>query len=207
MSEDAEFVSSDVEESAALAVNELLPVKSRKKYDKAYQQFEDWCREKRVRDITEEVLLAYFEQKPRKLKGSTLWSLFSMLRSTIQLKKNIEIKKYASLITFIKRKSTGQDLLEIFRTYFSLRPSPIEITRFFLGFRNGKCTRQAVGINTIGGVPKKIADFLNLPNSSNYTGHCFRRTSATLLADAGADITVLKRHGGWRSNTVAEGYI
>ncbi|KAH0809361.1 hypothetical protein GEV33_013430 [Tenebrio molitor] len=47
MSEDAEFVSSDVEESAALAVNELLPVKSRKKYDKAYQQFEDWCREKR----------------------------------------------------------------------------------------------------------------------------------------------------------------
>jgi hypothetical protein len=31
-----------------------------------------------------------------------------MLRSTIQLKKNIEIKKYASLITFIKRKSTGQ---------------------------------------------------------------------------------------------------
>jgi hypothetical protein len=110
MSEVAEFVSSDVEESAALAVNELrvLPVKSRKKYDKAYQQFEDWCREKRVRDITEEVLLVYFEQKSRKLKGSTLWSLFSMLRSTIQLKKNIEIKKYASLITFIKGKSTGQ---------------------------------------------------------------------------------------------------
>jgi integrase len=106
MSEDAEIVSSDVEESAALAINELLPVKSRKKYDKAYQQFEDWCREKRVRDITEEVLLAYFEQKSRKLKGSTLWSLFS--RSTIQLKKNIEIKKYASLITFIKRKSSGQ---------------------------------------------------------------------------------------------------
>jgi hypothetical protein len=73
MSEDAEFVSSEIEESAALAVNELLPVKSRKKYDKAYQQFEDWCREKRVRHITEEVLLAYFEQKSRKLKGSTLW--------------------------------------------------------------------------------------------------------------------------------------
>jgi hypothetical protein len=48
-------------------------VKSRKKYDKAYQQLEDWCREKRVRDITEEILLAYFEQKSRKLKGSTLW--------------------------------------------------------------------------------------------------------------------------------------
>jgi hypothetical protein len=33
---------------------------------------------------------------------------FLMLTSTIQLKKNIEINKYASLITFIKRKSTGQ---------------------------------------------------------------------------------------------------
>jgi hypothetical protein len=61
-----------------------------------------------VRDITEEVLLAYFEQESRKLKGSTLWSPFLMLTSTIQLKKNIEINKYASLITFIKRKSTGQ---------------------------------------------------------------------------------------------------
>jgi hypothetical protein len=48
---------------AALAVNALLPLKSRKKYDKAYQQFEDWYRKKRVSDITEEVLLAYFEQK------------------------------------------------------------------------------------------------------------------------------------------------
>jgi hypothetical protein len=38
-------------------------VKSRKKYDKAYQQFEDWCREKRVRDITEEVLLAKKTQR------------------------------------------------------------------------------------------------------------------------------------------------
>jgi hypothetical protein len=58
---------------AALAVNALLPLKSRKKYDKAYQQLEDWYRKKRVSDITEEVLLAYFEQKSRKLKGSTLW--------------------------------------------------------------------------------------------------------------------------------------
>jgi integrase len=41
-----------------------------------------------------------------------------------------------------------------------------------------------------------------------YTGHSFRRTSATLLANAsGTDILDLKRHGGWKSGTVAEGYI
>lgn len=101
----------------------------------------------------------------------------------------------------------GVNLVEMFRKYSSLRPSPIEHSRFFLGYRNGKCTRQCVGINSIGGFPKKIAEFLELPNAGNYTGHCFRRTSATILADAGADITTLKRHGGWKATNVAEGYI
>jgi integrase len=40
-----------------------------------------------------------------------------------------------------------------------------------------------------------------------YTGHSLRRTSATLLVDEGGDLTTLKRHGGWRSSFVAEGYI
>ncbi|KAJ8921380.1 hypothetical protein NQ315_002996 [Exocentrus adspersus] len=35
----------------------------------------------------------------------------------------------------------------------------------------------------------------------------FVRTSASLLADSGASIDVWKRHGGWKSASVAEGYI
>ncbi|XP_039279815.1 uncharacterized protein LOC120350456 [Nilaparvata lugens] len=38
-------------------------------------------------------------------------------------------------------------------------------------------------------------------------GHALRRTSATLLINAGGTMTQLKRHGGWKSSTVAEGYI
>jgi len=34
-----------------------------------------------------------------------------------------------------------------------------------------------------------------------------RRSSATLLANAGGDISTLKRHGGWKSSTVVESYI
>ncbi|RZC39586.1 hypothetical protein BDFB_009771 [Asbolus verrucosus] len=49
--------SSDIEESAILAVEYLLPVKSEDKYENAYWQFDDWCKEKRVK---EEVSLAYF---------------------------------------------------------------------------------------------------------------------------------------------------
>ena len=53
-------------------------------------------------------------------------------------------------------------------------------------------------------MPQKIAQFLKLTNPELYTGHCFRRTSATLLIDAGGDITALKRHGGWKSTAVTE---
>jgi hypothetical protein len=34
-----------------------------------------------------------------------------------------------------------------------------------------------------------------------------RNYSATLLADSGTDITCVKRHGGWKSTSVAEGYL
>ena len=56
-------------------------------------------------------------------------------------------------------------------------------------------------------MPNQIANFLNLSEPELYTGHSFRRTSATLLVDAGADITTLKRHGGSKSSTITEGYI
>jgi hypothetical protein len=48
---------------------------------------------------------------------------------------------------------------------------------------------------------------LKLPSAKEYTGHCFRRTSASLLANAGADMSVIKRHGAWKSSNVAEGYV
>ena len=36
--------------------------------------------------------------------------------------------------------------------------------------------------------------------------HAFR-TSATLLADTGVDVLALKRHAGWKSSTITEGYV
>lgn len=64
-----------------------------------------------------------------------------------------------------------------------------------------------VGINKFGNLPKEIAKYLKMPNPESYTGHCFRRSSATILVDAGGDMISLKRHGGWQSTAVAEGYI
>jgi integrase len=101
----------------------------------------------------------------------------------------------------------GDKFMNVYRKYISLRPENMKESRFFLKYVNGKCCRAVMGLHKIGGVPKEVASFLKLPNCSEYTGHSLRRISATLLVDGGADITSLKRHGGWKSSTIAEGYI
>lgn len=59
-----------------------------------------------------------------------------------------------------------------------------------------KMTDQVLGTNTIGKVPCQIAAYLGYPNSKDYTGHCFRRTGATLLANVGKTLVQLKQAGG-----------
>jgi integrase len=85
------------------------------------------------------------------------------------------------------------DFIGLFRKYADLRPSNVSHRRFFIFYKGGKCTSQPVGKNTFGKIPSIIATYLDLPNPSMYTGHCLRRSSATLLADSGADITTIKR--------------
>lgn len=94
-----------------------------------------------------------------------------------------------------------------FKKYYALRPTNATNGRFFLFYSKGKCTCQPVEIQSFSQMSKKIAEFLQLPDSNLYTGHCMRRTSATLLADSGANISMLKRHGGWKSASIAEGYV
>lgn len=101
----------------------------------------------------------------------------------------------------------GDFYINICKKYLSLRPDVIDTDRFFIKYQNGVCHRAVMGIHKISSIPKEIALFLRLADVKEYTGHCLRRTSATLLVDNGGDICSLKRHGGWRSTTVAEGYI
>jgi len=65
---------------------------------------------------------------------------------------------------------------------------------------------QPVGKNSMGKLPSVVAKYLKLPSPEGYIGHCFRRSSATLLADSGASLLAVKRHGGW-CFSVAEGFI
>lgn len=96
---------------------------------------------------------------------------------------------------------------DYYRRYSDLRPEKTPHNRYFINYQKGKCTIQPIGEKKFASLPREVAKFLKLPNPESYTGHGFGRTSAMLLAGSGADITNLKRHGGWKSSSVAESYV
>ena len=93
------------------------------------------------------------------------------------------------------------------KKYMSLRPCDSFSDRFFINYKESKCTRQPIGRHKIGEVPQIIASYLQLSDAKRYTGHCFRRTSATLLSDSGANMQMIEQLGRWRSDMIAQGYI
>lgn len=85
----------------------LLPEKSKEKYNKQYKIFCDWCETKKIAKFTENVLLVYFMEKSKTIKSSTLWSIYSMLKATIMVNKDIDISHFKKLIAFMKKNSVG----------------------------------------------------------------------------------------------------
>lgn len=91
--------------------------------------------------------------------------------------------------------------------YLKARPQGAPVQLMLTQQKNGNIMRGVIGINTLAKFPAKIAQYLQLTDPKSYTGHAFRRTSATFAAEAGIDMVNLKRLGGWKSDTVAQGYI
>lgn len=95
--------------------------------------------------------------------------------------------------TKIPRSCTiGPEFYDIVKKYMDLRPKTATTDHFFVGYHNGKCTIQNIGINTFAKMPKIIATYLKLPDAQKYTGHSFRSMAAVnqILADAGGDFVV-----------------
>jgi hypothetical protein len=134
---------------------------------------------------------------------------------TIMSVNDVDFKSDSILVSIPKTKTnkprlfaiTDNEWIDLIKTYHNLRPKNVTHSRFFLTYRNGYCINSPIGINTFGKMPKVIATFLKLPNPELFTGHCFRRSSASHLANRGGDLITIKRHGGWKSSAVAEGYI
>lgn len=96
-----------LQEIANNAICNLLPQKSAAVYERAYEAFISWSKINNVKNYTENVYLAYFHEKAKTRKSSTLWSLYSMLKSTFNIKHNIDISKFTKLVAYIKQQSAG----------------------------------------------------------------------------------------------------
>lgn len=98
----------EIAEASKRVEDNLLPKKSVSRYEKTYEQFMEKCLRKNVeKNFSETVLLAYFGEKSEKVQSSTMWSIYSMIKSTLLLKQNVDISKYCKLIAFLKRNNEG----------------------------------------------------------------------------------------------------
>ena len=81
--------------------------------------------------------------------------------------------------------------------------------RLWLKWRpnEGKFAMQPVGKNTLARLGFEVASFLGLPDPEMYTSHCFRRSMANILANAGCSKVHLMSHGRWASGAAADGYL
>ena len=73
--------------------------------------------------------------------------------------------------------------------------------------KTSKFVNQPMGRNLLYCVGKDVATKLGLDNPETYTGHCFRRTSATMAADGGATPQQMQRAFGWKSVSTAQKYV
>lgn len=97
----------DAFDAAEFALSELMPQKSRNIYMSQYERFMKWCSDKNVSKYTESVFLSYFYEESKRVTCSTLWSYYSMLKSTMAINKDVDISKFHKLTAFLKRKNDG----------------------------------------------------------------------------------------------------
>lgn len=88
-----EELPSDVEDVVLEAESLLLPEKSRMIYEREYQSFKKWKIIKNINSVSEKMLMAYFCEKSKKVKPSSLWSYYSMLKRTLLVNENCDISK------------------------------------------------------------------------------------------------------------------
>lgn len=85
------FVPEEICVEAAEALAQLLPQKSKHRYEKEYSTFSSWRSQKNVKGMSEDIILAYISERSKTVSPNSLWSYFSMLKATILVKENKDI--------------------------------------------------------------------------------------------------------------------
>lgn len=150
----------------------------------------------------------------------------ALRRAELSDMKTTDVKIYDDhMLVHVPPKKTFKKRSFVLPTHSNIQLCPVHYFNLYMDLRKNKdhprlfirittkkngtdsIYNQPIGINTIGSYPQEIAKYLNLPDSHLYTGHTFRRTAATIVAEEGGSLVQIKRLGGWTGNTVVEGYI
>jgi hypothetical protein len=75
-----------------------LPEKSRYHYERAYNIFDEWRKKNRRGSFSEDVMLAFFQKLSQNMEPTSLWSTYSMLQSTINLKNDVYVSLFRLFI-------------------------------------------------------------------------------------------------------------
>lgn len=94
-------------EAASTASLDLLPRKSKEKYECAYIRFMEYRKNKNANSFSENVVMAYFLELCSRMKSSTLWANFSMLKAVLAVKHDVDISKYSKLRSLLKKQAKG----------------------------------------------------------------------------------------------------
>ncbi|XP_011304315.1 uncharacterized protein [Fopius arisanus] len=109
-STDEEEVDRNFEAEARLIVEtDTLPKKSAERYMLVYEAYNKWKVENKsaLSQSEESNLIVYFKGLSQRLSPNTLWSIHSMLKTTLNTKNNIDINKFYKLKSLIKTNSKG----------------------------------------------------------------------------------------------------
>lgn len=106
-SDESDLTPESIKLDALGIVHNLLPEKSKEKYLKAYNDFDKWKTAKGAKSVSESVLLVYFKYLSSTMKSSSLWCIYSMLRTTIDVKHDIKINTYLHQIIGIFKEKIG----------------------------------------------------------------------------------------------------
>lgn len=87
--------------------NSLLSKRSKELYGGRYDDFVKWRKTTQVETTNEKVLLDYFVHLSNKYKPNTLWTIFSMLKSMLLSKEDLNIESYQEVVKFLKGKQSS----------------------------------------------------------------------------------------------------
>lgn len=113
-------------EVESIIKSDTLPQKSVDRYILVFDTYIKWKTEHKnsLSNSEESKLIVYFKDLIKRLKPTTVWSIWSMLKTTFNSRENIDISKFQNLKSIVRKNSKG------YKPKKSLIFSWQDITRF-----------------------------------------------------------------------------